>query len=476
MMRSLYAGVSGLQNHQLRTDVIGNNIANINTNGFKRGRVNFQDMISQTMQGASKPVMGKGGTNPKQVGLGMTVASIDQVMSQGSMQVTGKKTDLGIQGEGFFVQKAGEKVFYTRAGNFGVDRDKNLVNPGNGYKLQGWNAKQDVEGNFYIDNSRTYEDIRVPMGEKFEARETKEVVYKSNLDSRVEAVLNPDAPTEMEKKRGQVHFSSIDIYDRQGNVHKLEVQFVKVGVNQWQGKVNVTDAIEGSVRFDVGQEGNVTQDTESKDTIVLNFNNRGALDSVGEGSSLNPDLMARGDLSVTVFYRVDDGTVQRGGGLEGSRLGDEHELRLVLGASEGFDGLTQMGSPSTTKGVSQDGYSLGYLESFNINEGGILTGIYSNGQVREIAQVSLATFVNGEGLEKVGENVYMMTNNSGLADVGEAGLRGKGKVIAGVLEMSNVDLSEEFTNMIVTQRGFQANSRIITTSDQMLQELLTLKR
>ena len=142
MMRSLYAGVSGMQNHQTRLDVVGNNISNVNTTGFKRGRVNFQDMISQQMSGAAKPTEEIGGVNPKEVGLGMTVASIDTIFNQGNLQTTGVSTDIAIQGNGFFVLKNGEETFYTRAGTFGVDKDGTLVNPGNGLRVQGWMAQE----------------------------------------------------------------------------------------------------------------------------------------------------------------------------------------------------------------------------------------------------------------------------------------------------------------------------------------------
>lgn len=478
MMRSLYAGVSGLQNHQIRTDVIGNNIANINTNGFKKGRVSFQDMISQTLEGASRPDMnlGKGGTNPKQVGLGMTVASIDQLMYQGSLQTTGKKTDMAVQGEGLFILRKGDQVFYTRSGNYGLDRNRNLVNPANGFKLQGWNSQQDTEGNFFIDNSGTYEDIVIPIGDKSEARSTREVVYKSNLDARVDSVENPFAPSEAEVRRGQVHRSSIDVYDSQGRAHKMEIRFVKVATNEWQAQVDIEDAVEGSVRFDVGQEGNVNQDTQNKEMIYLTFNNKGALTSMREAAENNPDAVAQGELTATVVFNIDDGTIQRGGIREGASLGYEQRVQVRFGTSENFDGVTQLSSANTTKGISQDGYGLGYLESYNIDQNGVITGIYTNGKVQEISQVSLASFINPNGLEKVGENQFILSNNSGIANVGSPSSQGKGKIVAGALEMSNVDLAEEFTNMIVTQRGFQANSRIITTSDQMLQELLTLKR
>lgn len=152
MMRSLYSGVSGLQNHQVRMDVIGNNISNVNTIGFKKGRVNFQDMISQSMGGAAKPTDELGGVNPKQVGLGMAVASIDTIHTQGSLQTTGKMDDLAIQGNGFFIMSSGAKQYYTRAGAFGLDQEGILVNPANGMKVQGWTAEA-IDGQRFINTA-----------------------------------------------------------------------------------------------------------------------------------------------------------------------------------------------------------------------------------------------------------------------------------------------------------------------------------
>ena len=188
MMRSLYSGVSGLKNHQIRMDVIGNNISNVNTNGFKSERVTFQDMISQEMSGASQPRDNVGGVNPKQVGLGMMVASVDKLMTQGALQTTTKNTDVAISGSGFFVLADGDKRFYTRNGNFDVDKDQQLVNPANGMKVQGWNAQVDASGNSFINSAATTEDIVIPLYSKDPAKETTYVVYKSNLNSAAEAV------------------------------------------------------------------------------------------------------------------------------------------------------------------------------------------------------------------------------------------------------------------------------------------------
>ncbi|MCB1175399.1 MAG: flagellar hook-basal body complex protein, partial [Leptospiraceae bacterium] len=176
MMRSLYAGVSGLKNHQTRMDVIGNNVSNVNTHGFKAERVTFMDMISQNMSGASEPRENIGGINPQQVGLGMMVASIDKIMTQGSLQSTGKNTDVAVSGDGFFIIKDGDKEFYTRAGQFNLDRDGFYVHPGTGLRVQGWNARDDENGNKYINSSATIESIQIPVYSKKPAKATTEVV------------------------------------------------------------------------------------------------------------------------------------------------------------------------------------------------------------------------------------------------------------------------------------------------------------
>ncbi len=163
MMRSLYSGVAGLKNHQIRMDVVGNNVANVNTYGFKYERATFMDMISQELSGAAEPRVNIGGINPQQVGLGVMMASIDKIMTQGSLQNTGKNTDVAVSGDGFFIIKDGDKQFYTRAGMFNIDRDGFYVHPGTGLRVQGWNARQDENGNAYINSSASIEDIKIPI-------------------------------------------------------------------------------------------------------------------------------------------------------------------------------------------------------------------------------------------------------------------------------------------------------------------------
>ncbi|MBN2735444.1 MAG: flagellar hook protein FlgE [Spirochaetales bacterium] len=455
MMRSLYSGVSGLQNHQVRMDVIGNNISNVNTNGFKKGRVTFQDMLSQTMSGAAKPTDDVGGINPKQVGLGMNVNSIDTIHTQGALQTTGVMTDIALQGNGFFILSEGEKTFYTRNGAFGLDQDGYLVNPANGLKVQGWMSQVDEQGNVVINTAGNREDLIIPVGSKDPAFATTDVRLACNLDKNA-----PQIGTE-----GQWQ-TSFDVYDSFGRTHRLEVRFQKDAAvaNRWQATVVVDPqaAVDTNVIADVGAANG------TNNTFLLDFDNNGVLQSVldAQGDTLDTDA-----LNVSVAFDVADADPDAGGGIY------RQTFNLNLGTvGSPLDSITQYAENFSTKIREQNGYTMGYLETFKIDQSGVITGVYSNGANRALGQVALASFTNPGGLEKAGENNYVVSNNSGNAMVGTSGTEGRGKIIAGALEMSNVDLAEQFTDMIVTQRGFQANSKTITTSDQMLQELLTLKR
>ena len=456
MMRSLYAGVSGLKNHQTRMDVVGHNISNVNTYGYKTTRVTFQDMLSQTIAGAAKPEENRGGVNPKQVGLGMTIASIDRLFTQGSLQTTGNQTDLALSGDGFFVVADGDKKYYTRAGTFGLDKNGSLVNPANGLKVQGWMATRNETGDMVVNPSGSPEDLVVPIYNKIEARETNNIRYKCNLDAR-RGIVPPNATGRMRASAGVT--TSIEMYDKQGNTHRLSMIFWKTGANQWTGSAAISDATTPITLDVAGQTGPNQENTTSR--INLRFSPDGKLISVSDESGA--DEMNQGMLTVNTKYRVEGDPNVR-------------QIALNLGQAGVLEGITQFSSPSTTKAVEQDGYSMGYMESFNIDNSGIITGVYSNGVKQSVGQVAVSVFTNPQGLIAAGENLFEVSNNSGMANIGPAAQAGRGKIQAGTLEMSNVDLSDQFTDMIVTQRGFQANSRTITTSDQMLQELISLKR
>ncbi|UOG59779.1 flagellar hook protein FlgE [Leptospira noguchii] len=464
MMRSLYSGVSGLKNHQVRMDVIGNNISNVNTHGFKTERVTFQDMISQELRGASEPKENIGGVNPQQVGLGSLIAAIDKIMTQGSLQTTGKNTDVAVSGEGFFIVKDGDKQFYTRAGAFNLDKNGYYVNPANGLKVQGWNSRLDDKGNKYINSAASIEDIIIPVYSKEPARATSQIDFKSNLNSSAPAVP-PDATQEEitamindpDPKMRRGHVTTINTFDDQGIQREFKMEFYKVRDNTWKARLNMTDSTQLSV--DVSGTGGQNTQLPGNVELELGFTPDGKLVYVSDGV----DSMNSGKLNAKVSFRIPGNPAIQ-------------SFDLNLGEAGMVNGITQFSSDFTTKAVKQDGYTMGYLESFSIDNSGTITGVFSNGVRQPLARIATAVFNNPAGLDKAGDTMFAYSMNSGEPNIGEAGVQGRGKINAGLLEMSNVDLSDQFTDMIVTQRGFQANSRTITTSDQMIQEVLGLKR
>ncbi|MDK2855160.1 MAG: flagellar hook protein FlgE [Bacillota bacterium] len=429
MMRSMYAAVSGLRNHQIRMDVIGNNIANVNTIGFKKSRVTFQDAFTQILRGASRPQGGVGGTNPMQVGLGMVLGSIDTIHTKGNTQTTGNMTDLAIDGEGYFILNSGSgSRVYTRAGAFRFDSEGNFVNP-DGLKVQGWyldETGQRLSGpGGAVDPSAAPTDlILLPSLTKSPPKATAKVVLNGNLDAGT--------------AEGGTFTRSFTVYDKLGNPYTVSIKFTKLGPtttppannpNEWQWEAlpaGQTAAAKG----------------------VLTFSSDGKLTTVPS--------------TVNVTFDP-DGT---------ANSGDE--------CSQTFDfsGITQYADPrgESTISVTQDGYAKGDLEEITVDAAGVVSGSYSNGVSRPLFKVAVATFANPGGLISKGGSLFAVSNNSGEPEISEPGTGRAGAISPSSLEMSNVDLSEEFTDMIVTQRGFQANSRVITVSDEMLQELVNLKR
>ena len=394
MLRSLFSGISGLRAHQTMLDVTGNNIANVNTTGFKASQTQFQDTLSQVLRNAGAAQDGVGGTNPAQVGLGVRVAGITTNFQQGAAQLTNRSTDMMISGDGFFVVRKGGEQFYTRAGAFDFDATGQLVTPDGGL-VQGWAAAADGS----IDVNGPLVDLRLPIATLMGAAATTEATFEGNLpaDAALGTVLNRD----------------VDVYSADGTVSRLALAFARTGASTW----TVTG----------------TRDGGAPASITLS-------DGTGDGT-----LTASGPLVV-------DG------------------VRVDLASATGYAGL------DTIEASSQDGRAAGTLQSFTINADGTLLGSFSNGLKQPLGRVALSTFTNPAGLEKAGGSLDRTTVNSGDAQVGAAGTGGRGELTGGALEMSNVDLSAEFTNLIIAQRGFQANSRVITTSDELLQELVNLKR
>ncbi len=421
MMRSIFSGVSGLRNHQTRMDVIGNNIANVNTVGFKSSRVTFKEGFAQILQGASRPpgdtAEVSGGTNPVQVGLGMNIGSIDLLFTQGSLESTGVNTDLAIQGESFFIVAEGAQRFYTRAGNFQLDADGRMVAATNGAVVQG--RLTDDTGEL----TDEIQDIILPFGQKSPARATSQITFSGNL--------NAEAP------EGATRDTTITVYDRMGVAHDVRFRFERQAADRtWEFQVTLP----GSEGFD--------PDAAPLTTGTIVFDNEGRLESfTPEQFTFTPDSGA-----------------------------DDVEIDLNFGTIGGLRGITQFAGPSTAVVREQDGYMQGDLERFSIDTTGTIFGAFTNGVTLMLGQVAMADFNNPAGLIRVGDNQYAVSPNSGQAVIGFAGEGSQSTITAGALEMSNVDLAQEFTNLITTQRGFQSNARVISTSDEMLQEVVTLKR
>ncbi|GAA3665973.1 flagellar hook protein FlgE [Microbacterium marinilacus] len=386
MLRSLYAGISGLRSHQTMLDVTGNNIANVNTAAFKASSVQFQDTLSQIVQNSALPQAETGGRNPAQVGLGVQVASISTNFAQGSAQATGVPTDLMIAGDGFFVVRSGAETAYTRNGGFSFDAQGRMVTA-DGAFVQGWTAQDGA-----IAPGSPTGNITLPVGAVSPAAATTSARVTGNLPS--------DAAVGDELVR------DVTVYDAEGTADTLTLTFTRTAGG-----------------WDVATAGGAT--------TSLTF---------------------------------DDGRLTGGGSLTAG------PIAVDLSAVTGYAEL------KTVAIGGQDGNAAGTLQSYALSDDGSLVGTFSNGETAVLARVALATFVNPSGLEKAGGSQYRPTVNSGDATIGEAGVDGMGSLISGALEMSNVDLSQEFTNLIVAQRGFQANARIITTSDEVLQELTNLKR
>lgn len=441
MLRSLFAGVSGLRNHQVRMDVIGNNVANVNTVAFKSGRVTFKEGFAQLLQGGSRPPGDQGGINPIQVGLGMQIGSVDTIYSQGNLETTGLNTDVAIQGDSLFVVRKGNQSFYTRSGNFQIDADGKLVAPTNGFIVQGRVA---VNGVF----QDGIQDIQLPFGQKTAAKATTTFKLSGNINAAV-----PDFDTTDPDGAGPLAAgfnagtravaansdswseTSITTFDSLGTKYDVKVQMWKTGANTWSWQVDPTNlAAAGVPSGSISGSGSLT------------FQADGTLDPATVNGTIAFDPPGASSISISVDF------------------------------GSGVNGLTQYSSTTNAVARDQNGYTSGTLQNFTIDRTGTISGSFTNGVNVPLAQIVLSDFNNPAGLLRIGDNMYQESGNSGGAVYGYALEGSQSTLTSGALEMSNVDLAQEFTNMIVAQRGFQANGRVITTSDDLLQELVSLKR
>jgi flagellar hook protein FlgE len=415
----MFSGVSGLTAHQLKMDVIGNNIANINTTAFKSSAVSFQDLFSQTIKAPTHPTLeGRGGTNPQQVGLGVKIGNISVLYEGGSIQSTGNPNDLAIDGDGFFVVSDGSSQYYTRAGNFQIDSSGNLATS-SGSLVLGWN----LASGEILDATEPLEPINL-ANISMSARATSRLTIAGNIDSTMELYDSVNDEN--------YALCDVTVYDSLGTAHVLTFKFMKTASNEFEYEVLEND---DTMSITAGATGG-----------TFTFDGSGKLDTVAPVGL----EIAFSNGAQTISLAPAD----------------------IVFDSEKFIQFANKHSVS----IVQDGYTSGSLSDYGIDGNGTLMGVFSNGMQRAIAALAIAVFPNTSGLEKIGNNEYTTSWNSGEANIGLAGTGGRGTIATYSLEMSNVDLANEFTEMIIAQRGFQANSRIITTADEMLQELVNLKR
>lgn len=427
MLTSMYSAVSGMNANGTSLSVIGDNIANLNCVGFKGSRATFGDVLA-------------GSIGALQIGRGVLVSSVSPLFTQGSFESTANVLDLGIEGDGFFIVSEGGAKYYTRAGYFSLDKDGHIVNP-DGLMLQGYLA--DTAGNI----TGTIENLRIESRQSL-ARATTSATIALNLNSVSAPQVTPftlDGNGDgTNSDPANYNFShTMTVYDSQGGAHQVTLYFEKTADNAWTAHYVHQDPTNPTQLIVAG-------------TQALTFDVNGALvtDNSGTPVSFNfgPAVAAS---SISFNYGTGTGETPVGSGLDGS---------------------TQFASDFGILNLTQDGYAAGTLRNIAISEAGIITGIFTNGQTRALGQIALAKFVAPTNLAKLGRNLYGESYDSGQPVIGTAASSGLGRVLSNTLELSNVDLAEEFVKMISAQRGFQANSRVITTTDEMMQELVNLKR
>jgi flagellar hook protein FlgE len=424
MWQAMLSGVASLKAHQIKMNVIGNNIANINTIGFKSARAHFQDLLSQTLRAASRPSGVLGGTNPMQVGSGVKVGAIDTLPLQGALELTGRSTDLAIQGNGFFMLTNGRDIVFTRDGAFALDADGFLVHRGTGWKVLGWRA--DASGAIDTNQSITASSVlQFPVGAQAAVRQTSRVVYTGNLNANAAST--------------DTFSATIRVYDSLGGAHDITLTFS----NRQSPPAGSPPT--GAV---MSWEWSATEGSTSVGDFSTGSNTRLYFDASG-------NLIGGVNQQITI-----------------TPTNGAPPFTVTLDLSQ----ITSLAADSTVQPVHQDGFPPGTLQEFAIGIDGTIQGIFSNGLSRPMGRIALSLFSNPMGLERLGNNMWRQTDNSGLPQIGAPTTAGLGEINAGYLEQSNVDLGAEFADMIVTQRGFQANTRIVSVVDELLADVVNMKR
>lgn len=416
---SFSSALSGLNAHQSYLSVIGNNLSNINTVGYKTSVISFADLMSQTAGGTS--------VNPMQIGLGVVTGSISPVFSQGPVETTRETSNAAIQGNGFFiVRDQNGATAYTRAGNFSFNADGELVTP-DGWKVQGYSQVDPATGQIVTTGGLA--DIVVPPG----------VLRPPVATTNITAQINLNAEAEV---GGTPFVTPVKIYDQLGSPHVVTLEFQKTGAGQWTYTATVPQS-----EVTAGGTGVFTLATGT-----LSFDGSGTLIAPAADITLTaPATWANGATGVNMTWDI-------------------------IGPAGTAPTITSFSSPSETGALTQNGAAAGQVTGVSIDPEGRILATFGGGQSVAVAQLGLANFNNPKGLMKLGGNRYGESQSAGAANIGTAGTGGRGTVIGSAIEQSNVDIAQEFTNMIIAQRGYQANSRTITVSDEVLVETLNMKR
>jgi len=532
---SLFAGISGLKSSQTALNVIGDNLANLNTSGFKASRISFATELSSTMRPALSPAGGIGGVNPLQIGNGTRVSSVDRDFSQGSLTPTGRPLDLAIQGDGFFILTDGLQDLFTRVGSFNVDRNNDLVDSGTGHKVKG------VSGNA----------INIPVNSTVPGQATTTVDIKGNLDAEfTSGAVNHAIQTTSAYLAGGLPATAatalntldnnttpyvagdmINIVGTEHNAADVAKTFT-YGSGAGQDGTTLGDlrdfitASYGTATATIDASGNIVLTADpagasdltltisdvtgsigatSHPTYVINttgsgdaftttmsiFDARGSSFLVGlhfektasNTWDLTPTMNANSGSvtdALTAITFNNNGSFATTTGTPAITItyndGSTQTVSLDFGTANAFSGLTQFGGTGSAAATDQDGHAEGFFSSAAVNQDGGVVALFTNGETQNIGQLQLATFNNTAGLSSEGNNTFLPSLSSGAAIL-NTGLSGRvGAVISGVLEASNVDIAEEFTKLIISQRAFQANARTITTTDEVLQELVNIVR
>lgn len=462
MMRSLFSGVAGLKTHQTRMDVIGNNIANVNTTAYKSQSMTFSDLMYQTTQAASgaNAVTGVGGINARQIGLGSKTGAIKTAIStSGSAQSTNDPFDIMITGSSFFVVSNGSENFFTRDGSFYVDGAGNLAMTSTGYNVMGWQVDPTNANAIKKDNVSALR-VMTPENMTYPPEATTKATVSGVIDKN---------DTDIGSASGKV--MNLEFYDNQGYKYTARMSVHEVNGDKGQFYVQLDDILDSDGKSIIGQNGIVAGDITLSSTAVTGAAGLGSaslnyVDGKGTFENVNGTAGTAGDKTITLQF-------------DATKLPNFSNIEIDFSSTFNYN----KNGVSTIEAVSGDatglgsGRKIGEMSGITVQKDGMIYASYDNGQRRLLGQIAVANFANPSGLAKEGDNLYSATMNSGDFDgIGDDITEDGGYMNSGVLEMSNVDLASEFTEMITTQRGFQANSRIITVSDTLLEELTNLKR